>query len=152
VPRVRVPWCPGALVPGLAALHALAHCSSTTYDCCMNKKFAQWLSITMDNRGVSGNELAERLGVNISQVSRWRHGHTLPSLQTIDRIAHAFRVDPARLAVLAGRLPLDMAKVEPLPMPEPKALTARVRDVLEGIKGLTPEQREAMIKAMKENL
>jgi transcriptional regulator with XRE-family HTH domain len=118
----------------------------------MNKQFAKWLDITMENREISGNELASLLNVNISQVSRWRNGHILPSLDTIDKIANVFDVDPARLAVLAGRLPLDMTQVDPLPIPEPKIRTQRITELLSGIRGVTPAQRDAMIRAYRKTV
>lgn len=121
----------------------------------MDKDFARWLDITMENRGVSGNQLAERLGVNISQVSRWRNGHTLPSLDYIDKIAHVFKVDPHRLAVLSGRLPADMAKAEPISIPEPKMRIQKIREALKTVRGLTEDERNAIIRAyvktIKEN-
>lgn len=114
--------------------------------------FARWLDITMDNTQTSGNNLARKIGVNISQVSRWRHGHTLPTLEYITAIARAFNVDPHRLGVLSGRIPASMAKAEPLTTPEPRARLERVRTALDGVRGLTPSQRNAMLRAFMKTI
>jgi transcriptional regulator with XRE-family HTH domain len=106
----------------------------------------------MENQGVSGNDLASRLGVNISQVSRWRNGHTLPTLRYIDLIAHVFGVDPQRLALLAGRMPPTMTRARVLEIPEPKVRVQRVHDALSAIRGLTPKQRAAMLAAYKKTI
>jgi transcriptional regulator with XRE-family HTH domain len=112
--------------------------------------FATWLNVNMENSHISGNKLAKMLGVNISQVSRYRHGRITPTLPIIHNIAKIFEVDPIRLAVLTGRLPREMAHADPLPVPEPTERLEKVRRTLEGIPYLTDKQIKAMIKAMKE--
>lgn len=110
-------------------------------------EFSRWLDITMENKDVSGNELAKWLNVDISAVSRWRNGHNRPSMDHIYAIAKAFRVDPLRLASLSGHLPREMVAVKPLPIPEPKRRIERITEQLKGIRTLTEEQQKAMIDA-----
>ena len=104
----------------------------------------------MANAGISGRELAHRVGVNDSVVSRWRSGQSTPGLDTCERLAEALGVDPMRLAVTAGAIDRRMAGVEPLPMPPATALRERVRGQLEQIKGLTNETRQALLETFDE--
>lgn len=113
--------------------------------------FARWLDTTMANKGISGRELAHRVGVNDSVVSRWRSGHGTPGLDTCVRLADALGVDPMRLAVTAGAIDKRMAGVEPLPMPPATALRERVREQLEQIRGLTNETRQALLETFDES-
>lgn len=100
----------------------------------------------MANREISGRELAHRVGVNDSVVSRWRSAQGTPGLDTCVRLAEALGVDPMRLAVTAGAIDKRMAGVEALPMPPATALRERVRSQLEQIRGLTEETRQALLE------
>lgn len=53
-------------------------------------------------KGYSPADLARRLEVSPTQVSRWRRGLGVPSPATIDRIATHFGVDGRMLETLAG--------------------------------------------------
>lgn len=105
----------------------------------------------MANKGISGRELAHRVEVNDSVVSRWRSAQSTPGLDTCIRLAEALNVDPMRLAVTAGAIDKRMAQVEPLPMPPATALRERVRDQLDQIKGLTDDTRQALLETFDEN-
>src|SRR5690606_1480695 len=61
------------------------------------EEFGRWLDLTMENRNISGNKLAEMMNVNISQVSRWRNAKGRPSLKTMYRLGRILEVDPIRL-------------------------------------------------------
>lgn len=112
--------------------------------------FARWLDTTMANQGISGRELAHRVGVNDSVVSRWRSAQSTPGLDTCVNLAEALDVDPMRLAVTAGAIDKRMAQVDPLPMPPATALRERVRSQLQQIKGLTDETRQALLETFDE--
>lgn len=113
-------------------------------------RFSRWLDTTMANRDISGRELAHRVGVNDSVVSRWRSGQSTPGLDTCVNLAEALDVDPMRLAVTAGAIDKRMAQVDPLPMPPATALRERVRSQLQQIKGLTDETRQALLETFDE--
>lgn len=114
-------------------------------------QFAEWLDITLDNRGISGRNLAELIGVAENAVSRWRTGGSQPSAGNVARMADALDLDRQRLAVTAGVgtdfIPAD---VKPYPMPEPTAQRDSVRRQIARIKGLTEDGREALLKAYDE--
>ena len=112
--------------------------------------FARWLDTTMENRNISGNKLAQMMGCDISQVSRWRNGHGLPSLKTMYRLGRALEVDPIRLAVTAGVLTPEETGKTALQMPSPRARVDRIAKQLSKIKGLHESERSALIKFYKE--
>jgi transcriptional regulator with XRE-family HTH domain len=104
----------------------------------------------MANADISGRELAHRVGVNDSVVSRWRSGQSTPGLDTCVKLGEALNVDPMRLAVTAGAIDKRMARVEPLEMPPATALRERVRDQLGQIRGLTDATRQALLETFDE--
>lgn len=109
-------------------------------------RFAQWLNMTMENRGVRAVTLAKKLKVTDSAVSRWRSGGGLPSMDACLRLAKVFQVeDPMRLAVTAGLVDGELIGKAPLPMPEPTARRKRVKEQLANIKGLTARERQLLI-------
>lgn len=73
-------------------------------------RFSAWLASTMHSRGLSQAELARSVGVADTQVSRWRRGYVVPSVQYLQRIADAFGVDRASLDRLVG---LPVAEAHP---------------------------------------
>lgn len=80
--------------------------------------FADTLSQLMDSAGVSGSELARRLGSNRTSVSRWRSGEDLPRPQFVAEIADTLGVDRASLLQAAGYLrPDDIQTQEAPPFP-----------------------------------
>lgn len=66
------------------------------------KDFGVWLTATMGERGLSQAELARRLGVDDAQVSRWRRGLVVPSVNHLQNIAAVFGVPRDDLDRLAG--------------------------------------------------
>lgn len=113
--------------------------------------FAQWLNMTMENRGIKAVHLAKKLKVTDSAVSRWRSGAGVPSMDACLRLAKVLNVEePMRLAVTAGLVDGELIGVQPLPMPEPTARRRRVKDQLGNIKGLTAKERQVLIDAYDE--
>lgn len=114
-------------------------------------RFAQWLNMTMENRGMRAVELAKRLKVTDSAVSRWRSGAGLPSMDACLRMAKIFHLEePMRLAVTAGLVDGELLGIPPLPLPEPTARRNRVKDQLANIKGLTAKERQFLLDAYDE--
>jgi transcriptional regulator with XRE-family HTH domain len=107
--------------------------------------FARWLDLTMENRNISGNKLAEMMHVHVSQVSRWRHGKGMPSLKTMYRMGRALEVDPIRLAVTAGLLTPEETGKKPLQMPVPRMRVDRFAKQLSKITGLHEAERKMLI-------
>jgi transcriptional regulator with XRE-family HTH domain len=107
--------------------------------------FGRWLDLTMANRGIRGRDLAKRLKVHDSAVSRWRSGQGAPTLDTLQKLAQVLGVDPIRLAVTAGLLDPSLVGAEMLPMPEPTAQRVYVKEQLARIRGLLPEEKQLLI-------
>ena len=53
----------------------------------------RWLESVLAEKGVSKRELADLIGVNPSQVTRYTTGEKRPSLSTLERIGRALDVD-----------------------------------------------------------
>ena len=66
------------------------------------RRFAHWLNLTMERRGLSQADLARVVGVADAQVSRWRRGRVIPTVRSLQRIADTFGVPRATLDSLAG--------------------------------------------------
>jgi transcriptional regulator with XRE-family HTH domain len=116
------------------------------------RKFAKWLDLTLANAGMTGKELARVARLDEAQVSRWRRGKGKPSLESCERLANAFGVDPMRLAVTAGALPARMAGAEPLPMPPNTAVIEQVRGKLRDLPGATEKSVEEMLEAFRRGI
>ena len=114
--------------------------------------FGRWLDLTMANRNIKGRTLAKRVNVHDSAVSRWRSGTGVPALPTLQLLAKALGVDAVRLAVTAGLLDESLVGQSPLPMPEPTAQRALVKEQLSKIRGLLPEERQALINYYDDGL
>jgi transcriptional regulator with XRE-family HTH domain len=65
-------------------------------------RFAGWLAASMSNRGLSQAQLARAVGVADTQVSRWRRGQVVPTVQYLQRIADTFGVQRTTLDRLVG--------------------------------------------------
>lgn len=115
-----------------------------------DNRFAQWLDVTMANRRIKGRILADKLGVDDSAVSRWRNGRSVPSLETLMKLATVLNEDPIRLAVTAGLMDPDLVNVEPLPLPPPRARREHVREQIKAIKGLDREEISKLLAAYDE--
>ena len=97
--------------------------------------FPTWLATSMHSRGLSQAQLARSVGVADTQVSRWRRGQVVPTVQYLQRLADAFGVQRAVLARMVG-LPVAEAREpgaadEPALEAELQAHQARLRDVLQ---------------------
>src|SRR5207342_2365449 len=66
------------------------------------ERFAGWLSTTMSSRGLTQAQLARSVGVADTQVSRWRRGQVVPTVQYLQRLADTFGVDRVTLDRLVG--------------------------------------------------
>src|ERR1700704_4914943 len=65
-------------------------------------RFAGWLQASMLSRGLSQAQLARSVGVADTQVSRWRRGQVVPTVQYLQRLADTFGVERATLEQLVG--------------------------------------------------
>jgi transcriptional regulator with XRE-family HTH domain len=108
--------------------------------------------MTMENEEISNRDLAVRVGVHESVTSRWRSGRSTPSTENCERLAAALGVDFLRLAVTAGLMNSKSVGADPLPIPEPVAVRARIRHQLQQIKGLTRDGVEAALRAWDEEI
>lgn len=101
--------------------------------------FAEWLSVSMDNAGLSGRKLAKMVGQTSTAVSKWTTGAAVPSMSNIHKLARIFKVPPGRLLATA-RGP-DWG--EPLPVPSRIAYRERIRKHLMSAPDIAPEDAEA---------
>src|SRR5438128_6835986 len=65
-------------------------------------RFAGWLQASMHSRGLSQAQLARSVGVADTQISRWRRGQVVPTLQHLQRLADTFGIDRMTLDQLVG--------------------------------------------------
>jgi transcriptional regulator with XRE-family HTH domain len=89
----------------------------------------------MQSRGLSQAQLARSVGVADTQVSRWRRGQVVPTVQYLQRIADAFGVQRTTLDRLVG-YPVAEADApsgggDPDVEAELQALQARLRDAMQ---------------------
>lgn len=108
--------------------------------------FAEWLTRTLTERGISGGEVARALDVNDSAVSRWRNGKATPGLESVMALADYLKVPPVALAVTAGLMREKQAGTPRLPLPSDTKSRAMVRDQIMGIRGLTAGERSALMQ------
>ena len=67
-----------------------------------DERFPVWLEATMRSRGLSQAQLARRMGVAETQVSRWRRGLAVPTVHSLQRLADTLDVPRGSLEQLAG--------------------------------------------------
>jgi transcriptional regulator with XRE-family HTH domain len=89
----------------------------------------------MHNRGLTQAQLARSVGVADTQISRWRRGQVVPTLQYLQRLADTFGIERMTLDQLVG-LPVAQAPggesgVEPEVEAELQAHQARLRAVMQ---------------------
>jgi transcriptional regulator with XRE-family HTH domain len=65
-------------------------------------EFRTWLSASMHTRGLSQAQLARSVGVADTQVSRWRRGQVVPTVQYLQRLADTFGVERSVLDRMVG--------------------------------------------------
>jgi transcriptional regulator with XRE-family HTH domain len=92
----------------------------------------------MSHRGLSQAQLARSVGVADTQVSRWRRGQVVPTLQYLQRLADTFGIERYTLDRLVG-LPVAQARDasrgqsdDPEVEAELQAYQARLRQVMQG--------------------
>src|SRR5579859_2002389 len=98
-----------------------------------SRRFAGWLEASMRSRGLTQAQLARSVGVADTQVSRWRRGQVVPTLQYLQRLADTFGVQRMTLDELLG-LPVAQARessADPELEAELQAHQARLREVLQ---------------------
>ena len=98
-------------------------------------RFAGWLQASMRSHGLSQAQLARSVGVADTQVSRWRRGQVVPTVQYLQRLADTFGVERAALDQLVG-LPVAQARPggqgqQPEVEAELQAHQARLRQVMQ---------------------
>ncbi len=99
----------------------------------MSQRFAGWLEASMRSRGLTQAQLARSVGVADTQVSRWRRGQVVPTVQYLQRLADAFGIERMALDELVG---LPVAQVrdtrgDPELEAELQAHQARLREVMQ---------------------
>lgn len=112
------------------------------------QRFGEWLDLTLENRGMPGKTLAERIGVNDSTVSRIRSGGSGTTMEVITAIADVLELDAIRLAVTAGLTALP--GVEPYEMPQPTAQRESVKRQIGRIRGLSDQGRAKLLETYDE--
>src|SRR5437763_14842050 len=98
-------------------------------------RFGGWLEASMRSRGLTQAQLARSLGVADTQISRWRRGQVVPTLQYLQRLADTFGIERMTLDQLVG-LPVAQAPggesgIEPEVEAELQAHQARLRLVMQ---------------------
>jgi len=98
-------------------------------------RFAGWLQASMHNRGLTQAQLARSVGVADTQISRWRRGQVVPTLQYLQRLADTFGIERMTLDQLVGlpvaQAPGGDAGVAPEVEAELQAHQARLRTVMQ---------------------
>jgi len=101
-----------------------------------SRRFAGWLEASMRSHGLTQAQLARSVGVADTQVSRWRRGQVVPTLQYLQRLADTFGVERITLDELLG-LPIAQARqdrdvqVDPEQEAELQAYQARLRQAMQ---------------------
>src|SRR3954469_17474333 len=99
----------------------------------MRNRFGGWLEASMRSRGLPQAQLARSVGVADTQISRWRRGQVVPTVQYLQRLADTFGIDRVTLDQLVG-LPVAQASSEgrqPELEAELQAHQARLREVMQ---------------------
>lgn len=69
----------------------------------MSKSFSEEFGRLLRQRGISNEELANRINVHKSQVSNWKSGKIRPSMPNIQKLAREFGSDFTNLLKIRGR-------------------------------------------------
>lgn len=75
----------------------------------LTKGFGPRLKQTREARGLSQKQLADLVGADVVQISRYERSQVLPALETAATLAHTLRVstDELWLGAEAGKAPVD---------------------------------------------
>ena len=102
----------------------------------IHNRFGGWLEASMRSRGLTQAQLARSVGVADTQVSRWRRGQVVPSVQYLQRLADTFGIERMTLDQLVG-LPVAQARegggreMQPEVEAELQAYQARLRQAMQ---------------------
>ncbi|HTD75989.1 MAG TPA: helix-turn-helix transcriptional regulator [Chloroflexota bacterium] len=102
----------------------------------IRNRFGGWLEASMRSRGLTQAQLARSVGVADTQVSRWRRGQVVPTVQYLQRLADTFGIQRNTLDQLVG-LPVAQAReggeqaAEPELEAELQAYQARLRQAMQ---------------------
>src|SRR5215813_10547604 len=78
-------------------------------------QFIRTLKEAMEDRGLSARALARRVGISPSYITRVLAGERTPPVDgVVEKIARALDLNPNRLLLLAGRLPVFLRTTGPL--------------------------------------
>src|SRR5437868_11233378 len=97
----------------------------------MSERFAGWLQASMHSRGLTQAQLARSVGVADTQISRWRRGQVVPTVQYLQRLADTFGVQRVTLDELVGLPVAQAGGPEPELEAELQAHQARLRKVMQ---------------------
>ena len=97
----------------------------------MSNRFAGWLQASMHSRGLTQAQLARSVGVADTQISRWRRGQVVPTVQYLQRLADTFGVARVTLDQLVGWPVAQAPGEEPALEAELQAHQARLRDAMQ---------------------
>jgi len=99
-------------------------------------------------RGLTQEELCQAAGISIDAVTRIEAGSRTPNLATVERLAEALAINPAKLldrepAPSEPSVPLRriIALLEPEPRPVQEAAEAVVRSLLKAAKSVGVERK-----------
>lgn len=104
---------------------------------------ARWLEDALSGRSLTCSQLASRLGLNVSTVSRWLAGASRPSPGSLRALNDAFDEDIAILYRLAGYQGDDS---HPLQLSEEELL------LLSYFRKLTPDQKRIVLAGARVGL
>lgn len=112
--------------------------------------FGYWLDVMMSNEKVTGRDIARKLDIHETKVSRWRSGKAKPTMEEVEQLAELFNVEPLRLAVLAKLITEKIAGVPPVDIPRATAQREEVKAKIKNLPGLTKEEVIALIERYDE--
>ena len=72
-----------------------------------NEGFPLWLRQRMEERNLNASQLASKMGVVSSLISRWMTGAQRPNSSSVRKISEALGVDHKDTLIAAGYLPPD---------------------------------------------
>lgn len=106
----------------------------------MARSFGELLRKWRKKRGLSQRDLAQRVGIDFSYVSKVENdvpGFESPSEEALSRLADALEVDPDEMITRAGKIPSDVRRI----LVEDFSLVKEIRE-RRGDYGAKEENRE----------
>jgi transcriptional regulator with XRE-family HTH domain len=105
----------------------IVHVSASTE----GESFAEYVDRLLVGLGESNSSAARRTGIHVSLVSKWRLGHTLPSIDRARQFADGMGIPRLVVMIKAGLLEPADAQIDPLYL-ELAELDSRARNMDEG--------------------